>query len=393
MSLLTLNFEEQDIVETVRRFVDRDVRPNVERLERDKEFPEELLATMQELGLFAMAIPQEYEGLGLRLPVFAQVLEVLAGGWTTLAAYVNSHSTVAYAIATHGTDEQKEDYLPQLATGKRRGALCLTEPEAGSDLQSIKTIARMEGDSYSLSGQKIFVTNGERATLLLTLAKSAVVGSGEKPTMNLFLVEKKTPGVSVTSHFHKMAYGQVDTVEIVIDNAKVDPGQLLGGTEGRGFAQLMDALEVGRIAIAASAVGLAAAALSEAKRYASVRKAFGTSIDKHQAVQLRMAEMATKLVAARLLTAEAAQVKDQGGRSDMLSGMAKLFASETCLEIVGGSLRTHGGYGYISEFPIERYYREAPLYIVGEGTNDIQKIVIARRMSGADEMSYLGLSE
>ena len=392
-SLVVISDEEREIVETVRRFVEKDVRPNVDKLEREKRFPEALLATMKELGLFGIAVPAEYDGLGLRLPVFAQVMEVLAGGWTTLAAYVNSHSTVAYAIASHGTDDQKQRYLPSMAMGEHRGALCLTEPEAGSDLQSIKTVARADGNGYSLSGQKIFVTNGDRATLLLTLSKSAEPGPNGKPVMNLFLVEKQTPGVAVTSHFHKMAYGQVDTVEIVIDKAKVGRSQLLGGSEGKGFAQLMDGLEVGRIAIAASAVGLAAAALSEAKRYASVRKAFGTSIDKHQAVQLRMAEMATKLVAARLLTAEAAQVKDQGGRSDMLSGMAKLFASEACLEIAGGSLRTHGGYGYISEFPIERYYREAPLYIVGEGTNDIQKIVIARRMSGPDEMSYLGLSE
>ena len=390
-ALVKISDEEREIVETVRRFVERDVRPNVERLEREKEFPARLVSTMKELGLFGIAVPQDYDGLGLRLPVFAQVLDVLAGGWTTLAAYVNSHSTVAYAISKHGTLEQKQRYLPMMAAGEHRGALCLTEPEAGSDLQSIKTVARTDGDSFVLSGQKIFVTNGEKATLVLTLSKGEKIGAKGKPVMNLFLLEKATEGVSVTSHFHKMAYGQVDTVEIVIDKARIGKEQLLGGEEDKGFAQLMDALELGRIAIAASAVGLGAAALSEAQRYASVRKAFGTSIDKHQAVQLRSAEMATKLVAARLLTAEAAEMKDQGGRSDMLSGMAKLFASETCLEIVEGSLRTHGGYGYISEFPIERYYREAPLYIVGEGTNDIQKVVIARRMSGPDEMAYLGL--
>jgi alkylation response protein AidB-like acyl-CoA dehydrogenase len=383
--------EELEIAATVARFIEKDVRPQVARFEREDAYPESLVATMKELGLFGIAVPEKYGGLGLPLPVFARVMEELAKGWTTLAAYVNSHSTVAYAISTYGTEDQKQRYLPGLATGEHRGCLCLTEPEAGSDLQSIRTLARETDEGYLVDGQKIFVTNGGRATLLLTLVKHDKEHDARKKLISLLLVEKTTAGVSVAGTFHKMAFALVDTVEILIDNAVVPKTQLLGTAVGSGFAQLMDSLEVGRIAIAASAVGMAATALSEAKRYAADRKTFGVSIDRHQAVQLRLADMATKLVTARLVTLEAATVKQRGGRADMISGMAKLFASEACHQVIEDSLRIHGGYGYIAEFAIERLYREAPLYLVGEGTNDINKLVIARRMGGDAEMQYLGL--
>lgn len=384
---------EAAIVEAVRRFASKDVRPQVAKLERESGYPDILVTSMRGLGLFGLVIAEEHGGLGLRLPVFAAVMEELAKGWTSLAAYVNSHSTVAYVIGRHGTPEQKAHYLPRMATGEIRGALCLTESGAGSDLQSIATVARADGDRYVVKGSKFFVTNGARASLLLTLVKTDPAADPVKNGISLLLVDKDAPGVKVAGTFHKMAYGHVDTVEIVLDNAAVPNTALVGGKAGRGLQQLFDGLEVGRIAIAASAVGLAADALNEARRYASERKAFGVTIDQHQAVQLRLAEMATKLVAARLMTREAACVKAAGGRADMISGMAKLFASEACSEITADALRIHGGYGYVSEFAVERLYREAPLYIVGEGTNDIQKLVIARRILEGHEAAILGLPQ
>ena len=383
--------QEAAIVETVRRFVAKDVRPHVARLEREAGYPDAVVATMRELGLFGLAVAEERGGLALRLPVFAAVMEELAKGWTSLAAYVNSHSTVAYVIGKYGTDAQKAHCLPRMATGEVRGALCLTEPGAGSDLQSIATTARAADGHFIVRGSKFFVTNGARASLLLTLVRTDPEAKPTKNGISLLLIDKDLPGVKVAGTFHKMAYGHVDTVEILLDGAAVPISALVGAAAGRGLQQLFDGLEVGRIAIAASAVGLAADALNEAKRYAGERKAFGVTIDQHQAVQLRLAEMATKLVAARLMTREAARVKASGARADMISGMAKLFASEACSEITADALRIHGGYGYIGEFAVERLYREAPLYIVGEGTNDIQKLVIARRILEGHEAAILGL--
>jgi alkylation response protein AidB-like acyl-CoA dehydrogenase len=391
MTTFGFNEDENAVIEAVRRFVSKEVRPHVAELEREQRFPTELLAGITELGLFGLAVPEEHGGLGLRLPVFAAVMEVLAAGWTTLAAYINSHATVAYVIATHGTEEQKKRYLPGMAVGQHRGALCLTEPGAGSDLQSITTTAVANSENYRIRGDKIFVTNGAKATVMLTLARTGIDEASGKPRLSLLLVDKDMPGVSVGSTFHKMAFALVDTVEIRLDDAVVPKSALVGMTEGAGLRQLLDGLEIGRIAIASSAVGLAAAALEEASRYASDRKAFGVSINRHQAVQLRLAEMATRLVAARLLTAEAARKKEAGERADMLSAMAKLFASEACAEIAQDALRIHGGYGYISEFAIERLYREAPLYLVGEGTNDINKLVIARRILDGNDADTLGL--
>ncbi len=385
--------EESAVVEAVRRFVARDVRPQVARLEREGRYPEGLVAAMRELGLFGLAIAEEHGGLGLRLPVFAAIMEELAKGWTSLAAYVNSHSTVAYTIGRHGSADQRHRYLARMASGELRAALCLTEPGAGSDLQAIATTARPTGNGFSLHGSKFFVTNGGRAGLLLVLAKTDPNATPAKNGISLFLVEKTAKGLSQGSTFHKMAMGLVDTVEILLEGVEVPASALLGGTPGRGLPQLFDGLEVGRIAIAASAVGLAADALNEARRYAAGRKAFGVTIDQHQAVQLRLAEMATRLVAARLLTREAAIVKASGARADMISGMAKLFASEACRDIADGALRIHGGYGYVADSPVERLYREAPLYIVGEGTNDIQKLVIARRILEGQEAALLGLPQ
>ena len=383
--------EEREIIETISRFVAKEVTPHVAEFERKKAYPESIVAQMKELGLFGIAVPQEHGGLGLRLPVFAAVLEELSKGWSSLAAYINSHSTVAYAIGCFGTEAQKGRFLPAMATGEVRAALCLTEPEAGSDLQAIRSTALKHGDMFILNGSKIYVTNGARASLLLVLVKTDP--KAEKPSrgISLLLVPKELPGVSVTAEFEKMAFSLVDTVGISLESVAVPQELLLGSEEGKGFGQLMDALEVGRIAIAASAVGLASAALAAAVRFAGDRKAFGKTINQHQAIQLRLADMATKLVAARQITHLAALEKDRGNRADMISAMAKLFASEACVEIAQDSVRVHGGHGYITDYQVERLLREAMLYLVGEGTSDIQKLVISRRIQDGSESGTLGL--
>ena len=383
---------ERQILDTVRRFVSREVRPHVAALEKAERYPEKLVARMRELGLFALLVPERFGGLELPLPMFAAVMEELAVGWTTLTAYLNSHSTVAFVLSKYGTPEQQERYLPGMADGAVRGALALTEPGAGSDLQAIATVARPSENGFVVAGRKVFVTNGGRASLLLVLAKTDPTAVPAKRGMSLLLVEKGTPGVTVADTVRKMAYEHVDTTEILLDEAALSRDALLGEAAGRGLSQLLDGLEVGRLAIAASAAGLGASALREALRYARERVAFGAPIAQHQAVQLRLSDMATRLAAARALTREAAQQKQARGRSEMLSGMAKLFASEAALEVVGDALRIHGGYGYIKDFPVERMFREAPLYIVGEGTNDIQKLIIARGLLEEGGVSVLELS-
>lgn len=384
--------EENEVVATIERFIARSALPRIADCERSKTYPQDLVDEMRALGLYGLAVPERFGGLELRIPVFASVMEVISRGWTTLAAYVNSHATVCYAIATAGTEEQKKKFLPKLATGEHRGSLCLTEPGCGSDLQAIRSTAQSADGHYIVSGSKIYVTNGQRATLVLMLVRHPV-GAGEpKQKISLLLVDKSLPGVAVTSHFNKMGFGLVDTVQIEFDGVKVPASELLGGVEGRGFAQLMDSLEIGRIAIGASAVGLAVNALSEARRYASQRKTFGVTIDQHQAIQLKLAEMATDVVSARLIVMEAARLKQSGGRCDMISAMAKMFASEAALRVATEAVRVHGGAGYIADYPVERLYREALLYVVGEGTNEINKLVVARRLQNNAEMDYLGLA-
>lgn len=384
--------EEAEILSTVERFVRNEVRPVVAKYEREKVYPDSLVDEMKSLGLFGIAVPEQYGGLGLRLPVVAAVMEELAKGWTSVAAYVNSHSTVVHVIAAHGTEAQKSRYLPKLASGELRAAMCLTEAEAGSDLQAIKSTALPERNGYRLNGNKIYVTNGDKADVLLVLAKSDPKAEKASKGISLFLVDKEWAGVQVACTFHKMGFDLVDTVEINFDSVAMPASALLGGTEGRGFGQLMGALEAGRIAIAASAVGLAADALAASMRFAEVRKTFGKTINQHQAIQLRLADMATKLVAARQITRFAAEEKEAKGRADMASGMAKLFASEVCAEITKEAIRLHGGHGYIADYQVERLMREAMLYLVGEGTNDILKLVIARRMIDNSDPSVLGVS-
>jgi alkylation response protein AidB-like acyl-CoA dehydrogenase len=389
----TLSETELAVVESVRRFIAGDVRPNVAQLERGGAYPEKLVHAMRDIGLFGILVPEKFGGLGLRMEVVVRILEVLAAGWTTLAAYVNSHCTVAYLIATHGTPEQRAHFLPRMASGAMRAALCLTEPGAGSDLQAIQAAASVSGSSLTLSGTKIYVTNGARAGLLAVLAKTDPQADPPKAGISLLLVESAHEGVNVGSAFKKMAYGHVDTVEVSFAHVKLSAGDILGRQPGRGMQQLLDGLEVGRLLIAASAVGLAAAAIAEARRFAAERKTFGTTIDQHQAIQLRLADMITRLVAARLMTMEAARQKELGKRADLPCGMAKLYASEACMDIVQDALRIHGGHGYINDYAIERLYREVPLYVLGEGTNDMQKLLIARRLQSGNAEEFLGLPQ
>jgi alkylation response protein AidB-like acyl-CoA dehydrogenase len=378
--------------EAVRRFVEREVAPNAQKIEAGEEFPQWLVDGMARLGLFGMVIPTEYGGVGASLTTYATVMEELSAGWSSLPSFLNSHGSVAGIITRYGTPEQRARYLPKLAEGSMRGAVMLSEPDAGTDLQSIRTTATLQPDgSYLLSGTKVFITNGERASLFLVLVKTDPKAQPRKDGISLMILEKGTPGFSVARLFEKMAFKHVDTAELLLENVRVPADSIVGGEPGVGFAQLMSTLETGRIAMSATAVGLARSALAASLRYAKERETFGVPIANHQAIQIHLANMATRLAAARCLVMEAARVKERGKRADMLAGMAKLYASEACLEITEEAMRVHGGYGYVSDFPIERMYREAPLYVLTEGTNEIQRSIIAKRLLSGEGAALLGI--
>lgn len=378
--------------EAVRRFVERDVKPNVRQIEASDEFPQFLVDGMAELGLFGMMVPAEYGGIQVSTSTYAAIMEELSAGWTSLPSFLNSHCSVASVIGQFGTPAQRERYLPKLADGSMRGAVMLSEPGAGSDLQAIRTTATRQPDgSYRLSGTKVFITNGARASLFLALVKTDTKAVPRKDGISLIILEKGASGFSVARLFDKMAFQHVDTAELVLQDTPAAAEQLVGGVEGKGFQQLMNVLETGRIAMAGTANGLARAALEASLRYANEREAFGVPIGQHQAIQALLANMATKLAASRALTAEAARTKEQGGRADMISGMAKMFASESCMEITRDAMRIHGGYGYVGDFPVERMYREAPLYVLTEGTNEIQCGIISRRLLSGDAAACLGI--
>ena len=369
----------EEIVAVVRRFVEREVMPVASELEHRNEYPHALVARMKELGLFGATIPSEFGGLGLDVATYARIVEELSRGWMSLSGVLNTHLMVAYLLREHGTPEQRERYLPAMARGEHRGALCLTEPHAGSDVQRIRTTAVRRGDVYVLNGSKMFITNARTATVYAIVAKTDPRAEPPYRGMSLFLGEKG-PGLSVSRDLEKLGYKGIETCEVHLENYEVPAANLLGGTEGKGFFQVMSGLEVGRVNIAARAVGIATAAFEQAIRYAQQRETFGKPIAQHQAIQLKLADMATKIEAARLLTYQAAEKKDRGERADLEAGMAKLFASEACLEVATEAMRILGGYGYTAEFPVERYFRDAPLMIIGEGTNEIQRLVIARQL-------------
>jgi len=364
----------REIIETVRRFVDREVSPVAADLEREDRFPAEIVEHMRGLGLFGVTIPEGYGGLGLDLLTYIGVIEELAYGWMSLTGIVNTHTMAATLVMHHGSDEQKRRWLPSMAAGERRGALSLSEADAGSDTRNIACTAQRDGDEYVLNGTKAWVTNGERAAIVALAART-------EEGISAFIVEKEPgpafEGISVGKHVGKLGYKGVETVEMAYVDHRI-PAANLVGEPGRGLAQILGVLEVGRINIAARAVGVARAALDAALAYAQQRTTFGKPIGEHQAIQLKLADMATHVEAARLLTRNAAERKTAGLRCDVEAGMAKLFASETALEVATEAMRIHGGVGYTTEFPVERYYRDAPLMVIGEGTNEIQRLVIAR---------------
>jgi alkylation response protein AidB-like acyl-CoA dehydrogenase len=374
--------EEQQYVDTVARFVDREARPVVRELEHTNTFPAELVERMRALGIFGLVVPEAFGGGPVSTPCFALVAAQLARGWMSLAGAMGPHSVVCTLIRDFGTDEQRERWLPRLATGEIRGAMALTEPGGGSDLQAMRTVARRQADgSYVVNGSKTWITNARRAGVVALLCKTDPDASPAHAGVSLLLVEPGD-GFVVSRDLPKLGYKGVESCELAFDDYVAPADALLGGEEGRGFAQMMRGLELGRIQVAARAVGVAQAAVDDAVAYSQEREAFGVPIWQHQAVGHLLATMATKTEAARQLMLHAADRYDSGERSDMEAGMAKLFASEVCLEVAADAMRVHGGYGFSPEFDVERYYRDAPLMVLGEGTNEIQKNVIAKQLIG-----------
>lgn len=372
--------ERQLVVEEVRRFVDREVLPVAHELEQHDIYPLDLIEKLKTMGIFSTTIPEVYGGLGFDFVTYVQIVEELSRGWMSLSGIVNTHVLVAYMIAAHGTEEQRRYFLPMMAEGDKRGGLCISEANAGSDVQAITMTATRDGEDYLLDGSKLWVTNGANASVFAVLARTDLRAHPPYKGMSVFLVEKGTPGLTVGRIFDKLGYKGVDTAELIFEQVRVSVTKLLGGKEGEGFKHAMSGLEVGRINVAARAIGIAQAAFNDSIKYAQERITFGKPIAEHQAIQLKLADMATKIEAARLLLQKAAQKKDNGERCDLEAGMAKLFASEMCQEVTLDALRIHGGFGYTKEFNVERYYRDAPFMLVGEGTSEIQRLVIARQL-------------
>ena len=385
--------EQKAIVEMVRSFVDNEILPNAEEYDHEDKFPEPIVEQMKELGLFGVTIPEEFGGMGLDLTTYAMIVEELSRGWISISGVVNTHFIGSYLLMKFGTDEQKQYFLPKMATGEIRAAFSLSEPEVGSDVQGIKSTATKGDDGkWELNGQKMWVTNGLGSSVVFVLMKNDTKADPPYKGMTCFITEKEPwketnegeyAGLEIPPKIKKMGYKGVESTELVYNGYKCPPERILGGEEeglGKGFVQMMDALEVGRVNVAARGVGLAQRALELALRYSQERKTFGKPIAQHQAIQFKLADMATKIEAARLLTRKAARMKDAGERSDLEAGMAKLLASETGKEVVEESFRIHGGYGYSKEYEIERLYRDAPLLLIGEGTSEIQRMVIGRKL-------------
>ncbi|MBK5233792.1 MAG: acyl-CoA dehydrogenase family protein [Thermoleophilia bacterium] len=385
--------DQKAIIEMVHQFVDEQIIPNAEHFDANDEFPEDIVEQMKELGLFGAMIPEEYGGMGLDLSTYELIVEELSRGWISISGVVNTHFIGAYLLDKFGNDEQKQKYLPKMATGEMRAAFSLSEPEVGSDVQGIKTTAKKGDDGkYEINGQKMWVTNGLGSSLVFLLVKTDSDASPPYKGMTCFITEKEPwvgentgeyAGLVVPPKIKKMGYKGVESTELVYDGYKCPAENILGGEEAglnKGFGQMMDALEVGRVNVAARGVGIAQRALELALKYSQERKTFGKPIAQHQAIQFKLADMATKLEAARLVTRKAAKMKDAGIRSDLEAGMAKLIASETGKEVVEDCFRIHGGYGYSKEYEIERLYRDAPLLLIGEGTSEIQRMVIGKKL-------------
>ena len=385
MSVVELSDDQRQIQKMVREFVEQDVYPVAEELEARDEFPDKIVEQMKGMGLFGLTIPEDFGGAGMDLMTYALVVTELSRGWMSLSGVINTHFMGAYLLMKHGTDEQKRQWLPRMATGELRAALSMSEPGAGSDVQSISCKAVRDGDDYLVTGQKMWVTNGLRAGLVVLLCKTDPETDPPYRGISILYVEKEPgaerfEGITVPPNIEKMGYHGVETTELVFEDHRVPAANLLGGEEGRGFHQVMDGIEVGRVNVSARAVGLATRAFEEAIRYAQERRTFGRAIAQHQMIQEKLADMGTWLEASRLMMLSAAKKKSAGERSDLEAGMAKYFCSEMCHRIVTEALRVHGGYGYSAEYTIERLYRDAPFLLIGEGTSEIQKVIIARQL-------------
>ncbi|MCB1290706.1 acyl-CoA dehydrogenase family protein [Mycolicibacterium sp.] len=376
-----------EILATVRRFVDKEIIPHAMELERDDAYPSEIVEKMREMGLFGLMIPTEYGGLGESLLTYALCVEELARGWMSISGVINTHFIVAYMIRQHGTENQKRRFLPRMATGETRGAFSMSEPGVGSDVAAIRTKAARNGDgTYTVDGAKMWLTNGASSTLVAALVRTEEGASTPHRNLTAFLIEKPSgfgevvPGLRIPGKLDKLGYKGIDTTEMIFDGYRADADHVLGGVPGRGFAQMMDGVEVGRVNVAARACGVGIRAFELAVRYAQQRSTFGKPIAEHQAVAFQLAEMATKVEAAHLMMVNAARLKDSGHRNDLEAGMAKYLASEFCAEVTQQSFRIHGGYGYSKEYEIERLMRDAPFLLIGEGTSEIQKMIISKRL-------------
>ena len=374
------NPEETAIVDVVRDFVDREVKPVARDLEHADTYPERLIEQMKRMGIFGLAIPEPWGEACVSAPCYAAVTEELARGWMSLAGAMGGHTVVAKLLLDFGTPEQRDRYLPRMATGEVRATMALTEPGGGSDLSAIRTTARRVGDGYVVNGSKTWITNARRSDLVALLCRTDPAARPAHRGISILLVERDRPGFTVSRDLPKLGYKGVESCELSFDDCRVPASALLGTEEGRGFAQMMRGLEIGRIQVAARAVGVGRAALEDSLRYARERESFGKPIWQHQSISNYLADMATTLTAARQLVMFAARRYESGGRADMEAGMAKLFASEAAMKIALDAVRIHGGYGYSTEFDVERYFRDAPLMIVGEGTNEIQRNVITREL-------------
>ncbi|RYB91516.1 acyl-CoA dehydrogenase [Nocardioides glacieisoli] len=381
-----LSEDQTEILKAVRQFVDEKIIPVATELEHKDEYPTEIVEGLKELGIFGLMIPEEYDGLGESLLTYALCVEEIARGWMSVSGVINTHFIVAYMLMHHGTEEQKQKYLPRMATGEVRGAFSMSEPGLGSDVAAISTKAVKDGDDYVINGQKMWLTNGGSSTLIAVLTKTDEGADTAYKNMTAFLVEKEpgfgetAPGLTIPGKIDKMGYKGVDTTEAIFENHRISSDQVLGGEPGKGFYQMMDGVEVGRVNVAARACGIANRAFELGIAYSQQRETFGKPIAEHQAVLFRLAEMATKVETAHTMMVKAARLKDSGQRMDVEAGMAKMLASEYCNEVVEASFRIHGGYGYSKEYEIERLYRESAFMLIGEGTSDIQKMIIGRSL-------------
>ena len=373
--------EDQDrqLLDSVDRFLDRHVRPVAMQMEHDDTYPRDIVDRMKEMGLFGAVIPAEYGGLGLSASTYSRMIERIATVWMSVSGIINSHLIMAHIVDRSGTEAQKREFLPRFATGELRGGLALTEPDAGTDLQAIRTTARREGDHYVVNGTKTWISNGIEGSIFALLVKTDATAQPRHKGMSMLLAEKG-PGFRVGRKLEKLGYKGIDSAELVFEDYRVPADRLIGGVEGRGMACAISGLELGRINVAARGVGIAQAALDESVKYVQQRSTFGKKLHEHQAIALKLGDMATRTEAARLLTQQAARSFDRGERVDYEAGMAKLFATEAALENAIEAMRIHGGYGYSKEFLVERLYRDAPLLVIGEGTNEIQRLLIAKRL-------------